>query len=855
MFRSKRAHLFASVIAALPWAVLVLGLLVSLVGWQLSRERQMQAIEAEFRSRAAGATAEIRTRLLGYVQLLRGAGALMDATRTVSRSQWRAYVDRLSLGQSFPDVEGIGFAKSVTAQDKDTHIATIRAEGLPDYDIHPVGQRDIYYPVIYLEPEGKRDSRLLGDDLFVDPVQRNAMERARDFGTPAMSGKVAPPNRVGDENRATLVLYLPLYRGGHLPVSVAGRRAELIGFAYAPFRMENLMGGTLGPQADSIDLEIFDGAVPTNATLMFDRDRIPHFLDNPGTIPLSFTSVLDLNGQSWTLRYVALPAFFVARIDQTPVIVLSAGILISVLLFGLTWAASRTRSQALALAEKMAVTLVENEQRFTGIFHSAMDAIITIDHDQRILHFNPAAEQVFRCSAAQATGSPLTRFLPQRFRDAHEQHVERFGKTGSSDRQMGKQLDLYGLREDGEEFPLEASISHTVQQGKILYTVILRDISARRHAEAAVRNSEKRFRGLIEVSPEAIYIHQDEIITFVNHAAQKLFGATSPDELVGKSVYSLFHPDLESTVREVIKSLLAGVLSTPILERKIVRLDGEIRFVEVAVSVFDDGGKRACQGIMRDVTDRYLARAELERSHAELRQLSIALETAQEEERKRIARELHDDLGQHLTVLKMEMSNLKAKLKHTATHQATFASLLDDTERMDGLLNHTVQSIRRISTDLRPLMLDDLGLATALEALINQVSRSSNIHCTFTLDPDRLSIDQRLATPLYRIAQEALNNIVKHSQATEANLNLYRDAASSLILEIRDNGKGITPENRRKAASFGLIGMRERVYALGGELQIDGQPGSGARIRVIIPSSGNGPKAESEAQQMTTSTS
>jgi signal transduction histidine kinase len=127
---------------------------------------------------------------------------------------------------------------------------------------------------------------------------------------------------------------------------------------------------------------------------------------------------------------------------------------------------------------------------------------------------------------------------------------------------------------------------------------------------------------------------------------------------------------------------------------------------------------------------------------------------------------------------------------------------------------------------------------TALEALLKQISRSSQIRCSLNLRPERLSINESLATPLYRIAQEALNNVVKHSQATEATLSLSRDATNTLQLEIRDNGKGFAREERRKTASFGLIGMRERVYALKGELVIDSRPGGGTSIRVSIPDSG-----------------
>ncbi|MEQ1517647.1 MAG: PAS domain-containing sensor histidine kinase, partial [Usitatibacteraceae bacterium] len=376
---------------------------------------------------------------------------------------------------------------------------------------------------------------------------------------------------------------------------------------------------------------------------------------------------------------------------------------------------------------------------------------------------------------------------------------------------------------------------------KKYFTVILRDISARKTAEAALRNSEQRFRGLVEVSPEAIYIHQDQRLIFVNRAAQQLFGAGRPEELVGRSIYSLFHPESERGVREANALVASGIATVPIMERKIVRPDGKIRFVEVAISAHDDAGGRAIQEVLRDVTERHLARAELERSHSELRHLSVALETAQEEERKRIARELHDELGQNLTVLKMEISGLKPKLALVANDPAAHATFNADIDRMDELLNHTVYAMRRISADLRPQLLDDLGLVTALEALVKQVSRSSQIQCTLSLDADRLSIDERLATPLYRVAQEALNNMVKHSCATEATVRLARDANGILRLEIRDNGKGFSLEDQRKAASFGLIGMRERVYALQGELTIESGPKFGTTVRASIPDNGNRP--------------
>lgn len=821
-----------------PWVALGLGLLITLVSWHFIRQNQAQAVAADFKLRTDRASEAIHARLLTYELALRGGVGLFGATDSVTRSQWRTYVDKLKLDQSFPGIQGVGFSKVLYAADKATHVADVRAEGFHDYDIQPTGLREVYTSIIYLEPFSGRNLQAFGYDMFSEPTRRTAMEQARDTGVAAISGKVKLVQETEEKPQAGILMYLPVYRSGRLPEDLATRRANILGYVYAPFRMNDLMTGLLDTSIDGIDVEIFDAVQPQAEALLFDRHDLPHEVTNNDT--LSRLTVLQPGGRVWSLRYQTTPAFQSTHSNGKPNLVMGAGSLISLLLFGLTAALSRTRNQSVTLAVQTTASAKEMEQRFSVIFHSAMDAIITIDDKQHILHFNPAAERIFGCTAEEAIGSPLERFMPERFRGAHRLHVDRFGATGVSDRQMGKQRALYGLRANGDEFPLEASISQATVAGKRLFTVILHDITARAQAETALRTSEQRFRVLVEGSPDAIYIQKDETIVFVNQATLTLFGATSTDQLIGRPVTTLFHADSHQSLRDTLKSIAAGNPRRPLIEHKIIRLDGAIRYVRIASSVFDDAGTPAIQEIMRDVTDHYLTMAELERSHAELRRLGMALETAQEEERKRIARELHDDLGQTLTVLKMDVSSLKAKLNIDSVSDAAQKQLHEDIERMDGLLNHTVQSVRRISADLRPLLLDELGLAIALEALVKHVmQRSQHIRFRLDLNADRLQVDQRVATPLYRIAQEALNNTVKHSEATEATLRLYRNASDDLIMEFSDNGKGMAPADRRKLASFGLIGMRERVLAVGGEIVIEGNPGMGTRIRVRIPNTEN----------------
>ncbi len=813
--------------------VFALSILATLVGWYFVTQTQQRNAESEFRLVAERTTLAIRRRLDSYEQVLRGGGALYAASASVSRAQWKTYVEHVEPGTAYPGIQGVGYAAVITPQMKARHIKSVRQQGLPAYDIHPPGERELYTPIVYLEPFSGANMRASGFDMFAEPIRRSAMERARDEGATAVSGKVRLVQDTAEAASAGFLMFLPVYRDGRLPATISERRVALEGYVYAPFRMSDLMAGVIDKTMDDIDLKIFDGPAATAETQLFDRQLAS--ADAPGSRQVSLSSALEFNGRLWTLHFESLPNFLAKRDDQRSTILWVGGGLISLLMFGLALVQASTRDRALALAEQMLASSRENEQRFAGIFHSAMDAIISIDEAQNIVLFSPAAEQMFRCKSADAVGTPLNRFLPERYRRVHHQHVARFGVVGASDRQMGGQRDLFGLRADGDEFSLEASISQVVQAGKKLFTVILRDITARKRAETALRNSEQRFRGLIEASPEAIYIHQEEKIIFVNQAAVSLFGASDPGQLHGRSIYTLFHADSVGCVRQAMEAILNGTFTTPVVERKIVRVDGSIRFVEIALSAFDNASGHAVQGLLRDVTERHEARAELERSHGELRQLSAALENAQEEERKRIARELHDDLGQVLTVLKMDVSTIKAKLKSGDSGGA----LLADIERMDGLLNHTVQSVRRISADLRPQLLDDLGLATVLEALMKQISQSGKIRCHFELDAHGLQIDEALATPLYRIAQEALNNVVKHADASDVTLKLFRDSDACVILEVVDNGKGIAATDRRKPASFGLIGMRERVYALGGELMIDTHPAGGTTIRVSIPGNGN----------------
>lgn len=472
------------------------------------------------------------------------------------------------------------------------------------------------------------------------------------------------------------------------------------------------------------------------------------------------------------------------------------------------------------------------EARIGDVLNSAMDAIITVDHQQRIVLFNDAAEQVFRWPRKSMLGQPLDMLLPTRFREIHRQHVQEFGKTGDTSRRMGAKMVLTGLRANGEEFPVEASISQFGDGVDKLYTVILRDITERVRAEGSLARSEARLRGILNSAMDAIVTVDDrQHIVLFNAAAEAVFGCPR-EEAIGAPL-SWFIPErfrAEHT-GHIRRFGETDTNSRRMASQRIVtglRRNGEEFPIDASISQITEDGQKFYTVILRDVTLRVKADAALRRSKEELLEFSTAANQLREQEKRRIARELHDELAQALTGLKMDVAWIKSKLP------ATSQPLTDKLNSMEALLDSTVAATRRISSDLRPMMLDDLGLLPATEWLTQNFSERTGIRCKLTLaDPD-IELQDPHATTIYRVLQESLTNVAKHARASNVDVRLER-ADGELVLTVRDDGAGFSLDTSRKPNSYGLIGLRERVFLLGGKVRIDSAPGDGARIEVRLP--------------------
>ncbi|MBK1640560.1 hypothetical protein CKO12_01430 [Chromatium okenii] len=342
----------------LAWVLLWCGLLTAVLTSLQVKQGIESAAQRQFMFDCDQIVLKLHERLNAYALILRGGAGLFAASGTVTRQEWRDYVETLHADHSVPGVQGIGFAQLIFPSQLAAHIAAVRAEGFPDYTVRPVGERSVYSAIIYLEPFTDRNLRAFGYDMFSEPVRRAAMEQARDTGEAALSGKVMLLQETSTDVQAGALMYFPIYRHRAPLDTLAQRRAALIGWTYSPYRLTNLMVGILGDwtqyATQVISLSIYDGMIAPERLLFRNSTSMPP--DAPGC--LQYEQTLEFNGQHWRLVFTQPPC---TTNLLNAWLALAMGIALSVLLFSLTLSLLRTRA-SIRIAHKLTQQLQRREQ-------------------------------------------------------------------------------------------------------------------------------------------------------------------------------------------------------------------------------------------------------------------------------------------------------------------------------------------------------------------------------------------------------------------------------------------------------------------------------------------------------------
>ena len=476
--------------------------------------------------------------------------------------------------------------------------------------------------------------------------------------------------------------------------------------------------------------------------------------------------------------------------------------------------------------------LRDSEERYRRLVEVAPDMIF-VHRNGKIIFMNPAGLRMLRAPNAEAVVGKLA--LEFTHPDYREIVLERMRQTAAGHTVPIMEQKLRRL--DGTYFDVELGATGFMYQGQPVVQVVARDITARLQAQENLRASENRFHLLTSATTDIVY-DWDMTTNAIwwNENLRLLFGYEGNPEQLGIDFWtSLIHPDDAARISVSLFGAIDDGKQFWADEYRFRRADGSYaNLLDRGYIVRNGEGKPIRMiGAMMDITDRKLAEQRLRDSREQLRALTGHLEQVREEERTRIAREIHDELGQALTGLKIDLSWFAARLPNHSGFQEKSAAMLK-------LIDSTVHAVRRLSTELRPAILDNLGLTPAIEWLAQEFEKRTGVRCEFVTADDDLTLDEERMTALFRICQEALTNITRYAQATAVHIILETDE-KDILLRISDNGRGITEDETRGTKSFGLLGMRERARLLGGTFEISGQQGGGTTLTVRIPAAQRAP--------------
>lgn len=480
--------------------------------------------------------------------------------------------------------------------------------------------------------------------------------------------------------------------------------------------------------------------------------------------------------------------------------------------------------------------ILVSEQRYRRLFETTQHGILILDADTaQVMDANPFMKRLLGYSQEEFLGKKLWEIGP--FKDeaaakatfAELQHTDIIHYEGLS-------LETKGGRMIDVEF---ISNSYLLGQQRLIQCNF-HDITERRQreqsvaqAEAAIRASELKYRKLFETAQDGILILEADTgrINDVNPFLLKLLGFTY-EEVVGKFVWEISpFEDILTNQEKLMQLQINGYVryeNLPLLTK-----DGRMIAVEFVSNVYSAGDLNVIQCNIRDITIRKQAEDALKTSHAHLRALLARLQTVREDEATRIAREIHDELGQQLTGLKMDLIWTARKLSELPGSSAVNAILqrFSDTPKMVDAITTSVQVI---AAELRPVVLDKLGLGTALQYEARRLHERTSISCQVRLPEKEQEMPPELSTALFRIFQECLTNITRHSQASEVKVELKTEDGW-VTLCVQDNGRGITAAELAGPVSLGLLGMKERAALLGGKITITRDDDQGTVVTVSIP--------------------
>ncbi|ACL72932.1 diguanylate cyclase/phosphodiesterase with PAS/PAC and Chase sensor(s) [Thioalkalivibrio sulfidiphilus HL-EbGr7] len=622
------------------WLTLAAGLLLTFFFATLAKDLAEEDAIDHFSFAADQVTVKIDERLRAYALVLRGGAALFDASEEVTRDEWRAFTDKLSASETVVGIQGIGFSLLIRPEELEDHITRIRAEGFPEYQVWPAGERELYSAIVYLEPFRGRNLRAFGYDMFSEPVRRAAMIQARDTGMAALSGRVELVQETGTGVQPGTLMYVPVYRQGAAWGTLEERREALIGWSYSPYRMYDLMGGILGNDhqhlnGQAVGLSIYDGeARPENLLYR-------NFESALDTGPSLFfrQRVIDFNDRQWTLHFDHLDPS--SGIDYTSAwATLAGGLVLSGLLFSLLLSMANTQARALRIADQLTVDirdrearLSDSEYRWRFALEGAGDGVWDWNLEDNTVYFSRRWKSMLGFED-QEIGQGLDEWQRRVHPDDLDSTLAELKGYLNGDR--GEYVSEHRMRckdgswkwildrgmvvsRDGQGRPLRMIGTHT-------------DISGQKALEAAREEILARLQTITSRVPGVVYefrLQADgrSCFPYASEAIRQIY-RVSPEEVKtdASAVFAILHPDDYDAVVESIQHS-ARHLTPWRHEYRVKFPDGTVRWLYGdSLPHREPDGSTLWYGFITDITERKEAEAALRKAHSETQRFREALD-------------------------------------------------------------------------------------------------------------------------------------------------------------------------------------------------------------------------------------
>lgn len=808
----------------IPYFVLVVALLLTAGATYYVSMTAHAEDHLRFESAVERTQDNIENRLETYIALLRAGSGFFAGSEQVNRDQFRAFVSRIELRRHYPGIQGIGLSMRVIPEEKETLIAAMQAQGAIHFTIRPEFKRSEYHAILYLEPLDPRNQAAIGFDMFTEPVRRKAMEQARDTGAAAASGKITLLQETDEHKQAGFIIFVPVYRNGLIPNTVAERQAALRGFVYSPFRTDDLMQGIFGSEKyPAVDFAIYDGSNRRPEHLLY-RSNPDSTSSSPSYSPrFTATTTLNVAGRPWTIAFTSRPEFELDSGRQLVPYILLGGLIISFVMFAVTRSqicARETAERSSACLHQSQEALRESESRLRRLVDANIIGIILVNLRGNIIEANDAFLAMVGYTREELLAGKLNFFelTPPEYRHLDQRAVEEMKRTGKH-----TPFEKEYIRKDGKRVSFLLGTAYLGGTDELGVSFLL-DLTEQKRAEQLLRSSETRFRTLVEQSPLSKQILSPDGRTLqVNRAWEKLWGIT----LAQLGSYNILEDEqlIAKGIMPYIKKGFAGEATAipPVLYDRHQTLPGVCRedswcWVQAYIyPVKDEAGNiREVVIVHEDISE--LKQAEKEREQLLAREQAARAEA---EAANRMKDEFLATLSHELRTPLNAMQGWTQILRTKKLDEGTTQRALETIERNIKSLAQLIEDIldvSRIITGKLCLNVRPVNLSPLIEAAIDTLRLAANakeIQIEFLSDS---SVEPILgdANRLQQVVWNLLSNAIKftpkggrvevrllavmrqEAQDTEHRQESVVSPAQCLIpyaqIQVSDTGQGIHPD-------------------------------------------------------------